>query len=160
MRRLPWTISLIRRGGTPMATATLCWVIPSGSMKSSISTSPGWIGANLLIAFTSSVVVNDLDVFRASVGPGEADPPLVVDPDAVLAPSVALQCLQPVAWWDAKVVETHRRIQDRELPQGRSEDPRVERPDTLALPESFGVPVPHRPHHQSSITRLVNNVTR
>src|SRR5262245_3529080 len=125
MRRLPWTISLMRRGGTPMATATLCWVTPSGSMKSSISTSPGWIGANLLISFTSSVVVDDLDVFRASVCPGEADPPLVVDPDAVLAPSAPLERLQPVARWDAKVVESHCGIEDRKLPQGCSEYPRI-----------------------------------
>jgi hypothetical protein len=48
------------------------------------------------------VVVHDLDTFRTSVGPGEADPPLVVDPDAVLAPSVALQRLQA----DEGIVQT------------------------------------------------------
>src|SRR5215210_6489022 len=126
MRRLPCTISLIRRGGTPMATATLCWVIPSGVMKSSISTSPGWIGGTLLISSTSSVVVHDLDALRPSVGPGKADPPLVVDTDAVLASSVASECLQSVARRHTEIVEGHRGVEDRQLPQRRPEDPGVE----------------------------------
>ena len=39
--RFPWTISLIRRGGTPMETASLCWVIPISLRKSSMRISPG-----------------------------------------------------------------------------------------------------------------------
>ncbi|XSS43846.1 hypothetical protein ACQBAR_05030 [Propionibacteriaceae bacterium Y1685] len=38
--------------------------------------SPGWIDSIL------SVVVNDLHLLWSGVGPHEADPPLVVDPDA------------------------------------------------------------------------------
>ncbi len=89
--RLTCTISLIRRGGTPIDTASLFWVIPKPSMKSSMRTSPGWIGAIL------SVVVNDLHLLRSGVSPHEASPPLVVDPDAVLTSSVALEDLEPVA---------------------------------------------------------------
>jgi hypothetical protein len=39
------------------------------------------------------VVVDDLDVFRPGRGPAEADPPLLVDPDAVLPGAVAVQFL-------------------------------------------------------------------
>ena len=93
MPRLPCTISLIRRGGTPIATATRCWVIPSGSMYSSRRISPGWIGSIVGAVISSpllSVVVHDLDIFWARCRPAEADSPLVVDADAVGVRSVAL----------------------------------------------------------------------
>lgn len=80
---------VMRRGGTPIATARRFWLRFRGSRKSSIRTSPGWIGAMVLIGVTSSVVIDDLDVDGPGVGPGEADRPLLVDPDAVLAGSVA-----------------------------------------------------------------------
>ena len=48
---------------------------PKPSMKSSMRTSPGWIGSIL------SVVVNDLHLLRPGVRPHETDPPLVFDPD-------------------------------------------------------------------------------
>lgn len=52
-----------------------------------------------------SVVVNDLHLLRSGVGPHEADPPLVVDPDAVLTRSIAFEGLEPVPRWDAEVLE-------------------------------------------------------
>ena len=97
--RLPCTISLIRRGGTLMDTASLFCVMPKPSMKSSMSTSPGWIGSIL------SVVVNDLHLLWSGGGPHEADPPLVVDPDAVLPDPTALERLEPIARRDAEVLE-------------------------------------------------------
>src|SRR5699024_5719744 len=83
--RLHWTISLIRRGGTPIDTASLFCEIPKPSMKSSLRTSPGWIGSIL------SVLVNDLHLLWSSVRPYETNPPLVVDPDAVLTGPVTLE---------------------------------------------------------------------
>src|SRR5579875_3698833 len=38
-----------------------------------------------------SVVVPDLNVFRAEIGPPEAHPPLIVDPDRVLPCSLAVE---------------------------------------------------------------------
>lgn len=100
------------------------------------------MGASLLINATSSVVVDYLDVFGASLGPGEADPPLVIDPDAVLASAVALQRFQPVARRHAEIVESHSSIQNRQFSQSRPETPRIKRPHSLALPETLGVAVP------------------
>ena len=51
------------------------------------------------------MVSGDLDVCRACGGPGEADAPLVVKADAVLVLAVALQLLEAIARWNAKVVE-------------------------------------------------------
>jgi hypothetical protein len=59
----------------------------------------------------SSVVVNDLDVFEASIGPTKADPPLVVDTDAVLPYPITFQGLEAVSWWHAQRVERRRGIQ-------------------------------------------------
>jgi len=39
------------------------------------------------------VVIHDLDIVRVSVAPRKADPPAVVDPNAVLAIAVALEGL-------------------------------------------------------------------
>src|SRR5690625_7730874 len=106
MPRLPCTISLIRRGGTPIETASLFCVMPNPPMKSSMRTSPGWIGSIL------SVVVNDLHLLRSGVRPHEADPPLVVDPDAVLSGPVTLERFEPITGWGAEVVK-HPRGPDR-----------------------------------------------
>jgi hypothetical protein len=43
------------------------------------------------------MVVDDFDIRRSSVRPPEADPPLIIDADAVLAEAIALECLQSVA---------------------------------------------------------------
>jgi hypothetical protein len=60
---------------------------------------------------TSSVVVHDLDVGGSCVGPDEADPPLLVDPDAVLASPFSAECFQPVAGRYAEVIECFGGIQ-------------------------------------------------
>src|SRR3546814_6071415 len=61
-----------------------------------------------------SVIVDDLDIERVAGLESEAQPPLVVDPDAPLANPVARQCLEPVGQWFAQVFDAGRRIQ---LPQ-------------------------------------------
>src|SRR3546814_16789654 len=63
------------------------------------------------------MVVDDLYVFDAAVGPGEADPPLIVDTDAVLSRSVALQSFQPIARRCATVVEDASAMHVVELPE-------------------------------------------
>jgi hypothetical protein len=44
------------------------------------------------------VIVDDLDIVNAVVVPPKADPPPVVDPDAVLTVAVAAKGLEAVAW--------------------------------------------------------------
>src|SRR6478609_9481390 len=95
MPRFPWTISLMRRGGTSIAFAIRYCEIPIGSRNSVNRISPGWVGAKSAIGFSCLVVVNKLDVAGTAGTPGEADPPLVVDADAVLAGADSTQFLQP-----------------------------------------------------------------
>src|SRR5713226_5686533 len=47
IERLPCTISLIRRAGTPMPLARRYWLMCIASRKSLVSTTPGWTGASL-----------------------------------------------------------------------------------------------------------------
>jgi hypothetical protein len=49
----------------------------------------------MLIALTS-VIVHDLDIPRRSVPPFEANPPLIVDADAVLSAAAAVQSFKHV----------------------------------------------------------------
>ena len=84
------------------------------------------------------MVVHDLDVLRAVVGPAEAEAPLVVDPDAVKAGPVAAQGLQAVAWRVAQVDQVPGRFQHFQLPAGLAFDG-AEPADRLILSEAFGV---------------------
>ena len=43
------------------------------------------------------MVVDDLNIMGVAVAPAKADPPLVIDSDAVLSFSIAQQALQPIA---------------------------------------------------------------
>src|SRR5664279_4400576 len=99
-RRLPWTISLIRRGGTPIATASRFWLTWSGSRNSAIRIS-------------------------------QADPPLLVDADAVLSSPVPAECFQSVAGRHSEVVQRFGGIQHHQLPQGCSFDTWVDALDSL-----------------------------
>jgi hypothetical protein len=51
------------------------------------------------------VVVDYLDVYRTRFRPSEADPVLVVDPDAVPCSTVSAKCLEAIAGWHSQVVQ-------------------------------------------------------
>jgi hypothetical protein len=61
------------------------------------------------------MVVHDFDVIRIAIAPDEAEPPLVVDPDAVLSDPIAREGFQVVAWWLPEILEPDRRGQRPEL---------------------------------------------
>jgi len=50
------------------------------------------------------MVIADLHVLRIRSGPAEADAPLVIDSDRMLADAVAFESLQPVSWRDSKIL--------------------------------------------------------
>jgi hypothetical protein len=64
--------------------------------------------------------VDDLDVVRVGSEPAEADAPLIVDPDAVLASPVAGEFLKAVRGRDAEVEEAGRGIKHDEFAKGNS----------------------------------------
>ena len=62
------------------------------------------------------MVIDNLHVMRAVRFPAKADPPLVVDPDAVLSLAPALQRLKAVAGRHPQLFQFHRRIQHFQFP--------------------------------------------
>ena len=56
------------------------------------------------------MIVHDLDVLGSFRGPTEANPPLTIDPYAMLPLAIPLECFQMVAGRRAQVVEPHRRV--------------------------------------------------
>ena len=45
------------------------------------------------------MIVRDLDFIRVTFFPAKTDPVLIIDPDAVLISSVALQTFEPISRW-------------------------------------------------------------
>ena len=86
--RLPWTISLMRRGETLMPLARRYWLRPRGFRNSFNRISPGCIGSQDPFGHQELlVIVDDLHFVGAALTPREADTVSVVDADAVSAPS-------------------------------------------------------------------------
>jgi hypothetical protein len=56
--RLPYTISLIRRGGTSIALAIRYGEIPIGSRNSVSRISPGWVGAKVDIGLSFLEIID------------------------------------------------------------------------------------------------------
>jgi hypothetical protein len=54
---------------------------------------------------SSSVIIRDFYVPGVPLFPPEAHPILIVDADAVLTLSIALQLLQTISWWVSEIVD-------------------------------------------------------
>jgi len=65
-----------------------------------------------------SVIINNFDVAWSIRCPLEADPELVVDPDAELACAVASEGFKAIAGWNPQVSKFGGSIQHRQFPHG------------------------------------------
>lgn len=63
-----------------------------------------------------SVIIGDLDIMRSVSLPDKTDPPLIVDPDAMLTSPAPLQLLQPITGRGQKIFEGSGIIEHRKLP--------------------------------------------
>jgi len=97
------------------------------------------------------VIVDQLNIFGALIGPFETDSPLLVDSDAVRAGAVALQLLESIAWGDPQVAENLGGVEDQQLPESNPLGAVVELAGTLPLPDPLGFLVSERPDH------IINN---
>jgi hypothetical protein len=104
------------------------------------------------------VIVRYFDIVSILLMPHEANPILVVDPDAVLPMPVSLEFFQPIAGRNSEIVPVPSRIQQRKFSFG---DPGGRRPSGLARSPDFrrfcrGETL----NHASIVTIAVNNVNR
>jgi hypothetical protein len=81
---------------------------------------------------SGSVAVDNFDILGTGRCPGEADPPLLVDADAVLTGAIPSKGFQSVPGWDSQVVEGVGGVQHSELAQGGPFDAWVEPLGTFA----------------------------
>ena len=84
-----------------------------------------------LVISSSPVVVDNLDLSWALLGPEEADSVLLVDPNAPLARSVPLQLLKLVGRWCSEVLKHVGLIQLVQLPLRHGSQRRRAQPTCL-----------------------------
>jgi len=93
------------------------------------------------------VVIDDLNVMGVVFDPAEADPPLVVDTDAVLAETIRGKLLQMIRRRHSEVSETSRGIEHQQFTKGNAVKIRRHSPDSFASEQSLGVGVAEAPDH-------------
>ena len=89
----------------------------------------------------TSVVVDDLDVVCVAIAPTKADAPLIVDTDAVLAGTVALELLQAVTRRHSQVFDRLSRVDRDELSEHHATQIGGESADGVACEQALSVPV-------------------
>ena len=70
----------------------------------------------MLLATSILMIVDDLNVGRIAVAPVEADPPLQVNPHAILSMAFATKLFESVAW-TRQVAQFLGSVEDAELSQ-------------------------------------------
>jgi hypothetical protein len=68
------------------------------------------------------MVINNFDIISVAFAPGEADPPLVVDSDAPLPFSIAVQFLESITRRYSEILDLGCSIEHPKLPERRSWD--------------------------------------
>ena len=106
------------------------------------------------------VVIRNLDIRRMAISPPEADPPLLVDPDAVLASTVTLESSKLVRARNRQILQITRSIQLLQLHQCPLLNISWETLGILAFPDSFRLLVAKRFDHLLIVTRHVSAVKR
>jgi hypothetical protein len=89
----------------------------------------------------ASVIVNDLDVVRIPVLPAEADPPLIIDADAVLTSPIPFELLEAVPGRHPKIGELFGRVDRDQLPEHRALERRRVAADGLTAEQARRVSV-------------------
>src|SRR5262245_34736536 len=146
MARWPLIISVMRLVGTSRWRARAA-ALMLRALSSSARCSPGCI-VIIGITFTLLVIVNNFDGRRAgrTVGPLEADPPLVIDADAVLPLAVSGQRFKTVTGQRGEVLQRNGGFQTVQF-EARGSFDAGEGFDSFAVGEVSGPLVPVADYH-------------
>jgi hypothetical protein len=105
------------------------------------------------------MIVDDLNVVGVPLAPDEAEPPLVVDSDAALSLSVAVQCLQAISRRRNKVPQFRGAVQLPKLPPRDMLDG-LKTPARKPMVKSPGFGRAERLNHGMIVLRIAFNVKR
>jgi hypothetical protein len=94
------------------------------------------------------MIISDLNVMGVAVSPGKANPPLIVDADAVLAFPVPYELFQAIARWSPQVLERFRRVHHDQFAQGETLQVRRELSRPVTLPDAFRILVAKASDHR------------
>jgi hypothetical protein len=107
------------------------------------------------------VVVDNLDVESVTSFPAEANAPLLIYSNAVLACSIPRKGFEPVCWWYAKVGEVLCAIEHGKLVEGALLDLSRQSPGSLLIPYFLSFCIAKTLDHQNKIPLFpldVNNI--
>src|ERR1035437_8813715 len=111
----------------------------------------------VIFVFTSLMIIDDLDAFRRAVAPTEANSPLVVDPDTMLALPVTTQRLKSVSWNCRHVLQLLGVVQHPKLPPCHRSNV-AESAALLTVKKLLGLLRAEGSYHTGSIPRRPLNV--
>jgi hypothetical protein len=97
------------------------------------------------------VVVDDLDIVSVGADEAEADPPLIVDANAVLPQTVASKFFETVRGRDLEVEKTGCGVEHQQLAKRHSLEVRRRSTDPFAPEKSFRVRVAKAANHSGAI---------
>ena len=106
------------------------------------------------------VIIDDLDVKGVTLTPPETDPPLLVDPDAVLALAIAFQSLELIRARNRKILQVSSGVQLLQLHQRPVLNVARKTLGVLATPYPFGFLPSKGLDHAGILTPRVSNVNR
>lgn len=92
------------------------------------------------------MVVDDLDGERVAVVPAEADPPLGIDPDAVLTETISAQGFEAIPGRHSKIGQRFRSMQHQKPSTPYSLDPGESR-DPVVREQLLRLTTPKLPYH-------------
>ena len=99
------------------------------------------------------MVVHDLGVEGVARPPSEADTPLVIDANAVLARPIAGEPFQSIPRWYPEILDDFSGVEHPELAERSALEIRSPSADRIASEQSLRVAVAEAPDHWQMITR-------
>jgi len=105
------------------------------------------------------MVINNFDIFRASLGPAKANPELPVDSDAGLTLAVTVQWLQHISGRYFKIIQLACSLELPNFPQGNSLKI-DEASDSASACQLLRILTLERYDHRGMMTQRTNNVKR
>jgi hypothetical protein len=97
-----------------------------------------------------SVIVHNRHVGCVNADPTEANPPLIVDPNAVLSAPISSKRFQTIPWNRNQIGERSSRVQVVQLSLRYGSDP-LEFPAEFTARDLLGLPIQEAPNHASRI---------